>query len=142
MYEKIKIYFLIAIIFGTCIICSGCRTTRGLPEYDKSGNYAELIAEYQTRITELEAENEGLRNTLSRTRDNVSDIIEDGSKRFAIIRERSIEIRDSEERIEYLLTEYDKEVRRILSENKRLRESLDRREDSERNRKEEKSETN
>ena len=113
----------------------------GSRQYYKSGNYAELIAEYQARIKELEAENEGLRNTLSRARDNVSDIIEDGSKRFAIIRERSIEIRDSEERIEYLLTEYDKEVRRILSENKRLRESLDRREDSERNRKEEKSET-
>ena len=43
MYEKIKIYFLIAIIFGTCIICSGCRTTRGFPEYDKSGNYLGMI---------------------------------------------------------------------------------------------------
>ena len=140
MYEKIKIYFLIAIIFSTCIICSGCRTTR-IPEYDKSGNYAELIAEYQARITDLEAENERLRNIISRAGDDVSNIIKDGSERFTIIRERSNEIRDSEERIEYLLTEYDAEVRRILSENKRLRESLNRREDTNGDRKEEKSET-
>ena len=138
MYEKIKIYFIIAIIFSILIICSGCRTTREFSEYDKSGNYAELIAEYQARITNLEAENERLRNIISRAGDDVSNIIKDGSERFAIIRKRSNEIRDSEERIEYLLTEYDTEVRRILSENKRLRESLDRREDTNRDRKEEK----
>ena len=106
MVKKVFIYLLVLVL---CFVCTGCATVTGL-----QGKDAELIEANSRNIGRIE----GSIGTLS-------DTIHDSRERLEIVGRASARIRDASERLDFLITEYELEVDRILDEIDRLRSELE-----------------
>lgn len=106
MVKKVFIYLLVLVL---CFVCTGCATVTGL-----QGKDAEFIEANSRNIGRIE----GSIGTLS-------DTIHDSRERLEIVGRASARIRDASERLDFLITEYELEVERILDEIDRLRAELE-----------------
>ena len=92
-----------------CVLCCSCVSTGRLQKQD-----AELIEANSRNIGRVEGTVQSLGNTIS-----------DSRERLEIVGRASTRIRDASERLDYLITEYELEVERILDEIDRLRAELE-----------------
>ena len=92
-----------------CILCCSCVSTGRLQRQD-----AELVEANSRNIGRVEGTVQSLGNTIS-----------DSRERLEIVGRASTRIRDASERLDYLITEYELEVERILDEIDRLRAELE-----------------
>ena len=92
-----------------CVLCCSCVSTSRLQRQD-----AELIEANSRNIGRVEGTVQSLGNTIS-----------DSRERLEIVGRASTRIRDASERLDYLITEYELEVERILDEIDRLRAELE-----------------
>lgn len=100
--------FICILILMLCLVCTGCATV-GL-----QGKDAELIEANSRNIGRVEG-----------TIGTLSDTIHDSRERLEIVGRASARIRDASERLDFLITEYEFEVERILDEIDRLRAGLE-----------------
>lgn len=99
----------ILILGFVCIMLTSCVSTGGLQRQD-----AELVEANSRNIGRVEGTVQSLSNT-----------IHDSRERLEIVGRASTRIREAGERLDYLITEYELEVERILDEIDRLRAELE-----------------
>ena len=92
-----------------CVLCFSCVSTSRLQRQD-----TELIEANSRNIGRVEG-----------TVQSLSDTIHDSRERLEIVGRASTRIREASERLDYLITEYELEVERILDEIDRLRAKLE-----------------
>ena len=92
-----------------CVLCFSCVSTGRLQRQD-----TELIEANSRNIGRVEG-----------TVQSLSDTIHDSRERLEIVGRASTRIREASERLDYLITEYELEVERILDEIDRLRAKLE-----------------
>lgn len=92
-----------------CVLCFSCASTGRLQRQD-----AELIEANSRNIGRVEG-----------TVQSLSDTIHDSRERLEIVGRAGARIREASERLDYLITEYELEVERILDEIDRLRAELE-----------------
>ena len=92
-----------------CMLCFSCVSTGRLQRQD-----AKLVEANSRNIGRVEGTVQSLGNTIS-----------DSRERLEIVGRASTRIRDASERLDYLITEYELEVERILDEIDRLRTELE-----------------
>ena len=92
-----------------CVLCFSCVSTGRLQRQD-----TELIEANSRNIGRVEG-----------TVQSLSDTIHDSRERLEIVGRASARIREASERLDYLITEYELEVERILDEIDRLRTELE-----------------
>lgn len=109
--RKIFICFAVCFVFSLSFTFTGCATVTGL-----QGKDAEYISENSRNIGRIEGTVEAL-----------GDTIADSRQRLEIVGRASERIRDAAERLDYLISEYELEVERILNEIDRLRSELEER---------------
>lgn len=97
-----------------CVLCFSCVSTRGLQRQD-------------TELVEANARNIG---RVESTIGSLSDTIHDSRERLEIVGRAGARIREASERLDYLITEYELEVERILDEIDRLRAELEKAQES------------
>ena len=108
MVKKSKVvYFVVSVVLcmlSSCFI-TGCATT-GLQRKD-----TELIATNSRNIGRVES-----------TAENLGELVGRSQERLEIVRRASERIGETTERLDYLFTEYEREVERILDELYTLKE--------------------
>lgn len=112
MNENIKQH-LLWFFMVTCIVmlvllsmlCTGCATVGGL-----SGEDTELVAANSRNLGRIESTVSSLERT-----------VESSTERLEIVERASERIKDSGERLDYLFSEYEREVGRLLDEIDSLR---------------------
>lgn len=92
-----------------CMLCFSCVSTGRLQRQD-----AELVEANSRNIGRVES-----------TIGSLSDTIHDSRERLEIVGRAGARIREASERLDYLITEYELEVERILDEIDRLRAELE-----------------
>lgn len=92
-----------------CVLCFSCVSTGGL-----QGQDSELVEANSRNIGRVES-----------TIGSLSDTIHDSRERLEIVGRAGARIREASERLDYLITEYELEVERILDEIDRLRAELE-----------------
>ena len=103
------------IILLCCLCCTGCVSTGGL-----QGKDAELIEANSRNLGRIES-----------TVSTLDSTIESSYERLGIVARASERIKDASERLDYLFTEYEHEVQRLIEELYRLRNELETREKGE-----------
>lgn len=99
----------ILVTFCICILLTSCVSTGRLQRQD-----TELIEANSRNIGRVEG-----------TVQSLSDTIHDSRERLEIVGRASARIKEASERLDYLITEYELEVERILDEIDRLRAELE-----------------
>lgn len=105
MMKNEKKFFLACTYALLPVLFTGCATVNGL-----SGEDAELVAANSRNIGRIESTAEALGDTIS-----------DSRERLEIVRRASERIGEAGERLDYLFTEYEREVGRLLDEIDSLR---------------------
>ena len=108
MVEKNKtILFVVSVVLCMCVLfaSTGCATT-GLQRKD-----TELVAANSRNVGRIES-----------TAEVIGDTISDSRERLEIVRRASERIGEAGERLDYLFSEYEREVERILEELYTLKE--------------------
>ena len=115
MHENIKQYLLslfIGFFLSLCMLlpffCTGCSTT-GL-----QGKDAELVSRHSRDIGRIEG-----------TASALADTVADSRERLEVVSRASERIGDGIERLDYLFTEYEREVERLCKEIDSLRAQLE-----------------
>jgi chromosome segregation ATPase len=107
-----KAFFILACVFLSCgaLLPAGCKSAGG-------NGALGTVAEHQKRISELE---NAVRDYESRIR-QYGELAEEAEQSVRAVRRRAESIGDSAGRLEYLFSEYDRIVERIIRENRALK---------------------